>query len=309
MGSSPVALGNRSCFTPKGVEIASEIATEILHQTTSEVAVLHQKEAEDGFNPEAAVLDDRQAISCLGSLKNIVVSHRILCIHAGMRHEGKFGSETNFKLDNGDSMQYEIKYCDVSQDDFFEGDLIHSPAAILFTQVLAGRFRVVVGQLPSKGIARALYANGNGPKPQRSFDFPFGFPWASKQHMLETDRVSREAGYLFTLAFACMKVEQSEFILVAPEDRGATVRGDPAPWWQFTESEALTNMGCRRIATYMCKVNHQAARPSPTAFLTSLPFKLPGQVEGPPKFEISRLGRKYVGLCHLIVGVADCIQI
>ena len=51
----------------------------------------------------------------------------------------------------------------------------------LLFKIAQGHFDVVWLTMPTKGMARSLFTNAEGPAPQRNLLYPYGDPWLTQQ--------------------------------------------------------------------------------------------------------------------------------
>ena len=118
---------------------------------------------------------------------------------------------------------------------------------------------------PCSTWSRAVWANRLGPKPVRSREFPFGFPWLKAE-------LKEKADLGTTLVMRCieaLELAPGETVCLweHPEDLGRARNGTPASMWQL---EALRKVAKKRgmdtIAFHQC--TYGADYPKPTRFLS-----------------------------------------
>ena len=125
-------------------------------------------------------------------------------------------------------------------------------------------------------MARSLFTSTEGPAPQRSRLYPYGFPWLTQQGKIAADTVTINAVVIFVLAFAAMTQKNTEVVLTTSQERGEPRRGEPCSWWQASEAKHLATMGATRGTVYTCglarrwKQSH-ATRPGPMGVMTKFP--------------------------------------
>ena len=113
------------------------------------------------------------------------------------------------------------------------------------------------GSLPAQGMSRTLLANANGPSPQRSRRYPYGFPWLPQQGKGATDSVTINAAALLVLALAAVTQKNTALVLPTSEERGEAHFGEPCSWWQTAEVKHLAELGAIRGALYTCELAHK----------------------------------------------------
>ena len=142
--------------------------------------------------------------------------------------------------------------------------------------------------MPTKGMARSLFSNKEGPAPQRSRLYPYGFPWLTRQGKRATDAVTVHAAVLFVLAFAAMTQKNTGMVLTTSEERGEAQRGEPCSWWQAAETKYLAKMGANRSAVFTCGLAQKwrqgrTTKPDPIGIMAN--FDCSGSLStGWPKF-------------------------
>ena len=90
-------------------------------------------------------------------------------------------------------------------------------------------------------MAGALFSNKKGPAPERSRRFPYGFPWS--QQTTRTDQTIVEAAFLFTAAFASMTQSDVNITVLALEEHGDALMGEPFSWWQAQGNQITRSSG------------------------------------------------------------------
>ena len=71
----------------------------------------------------------------------------------------------------------QVTLVDVSASDMSKAHRWSPEVQTPLFHISKGQFDVVWITLPTQGMSRTLFANTNGPSPQRSRRYPFGFPW------------------------------------------------------------------------------------------------------------------------------------
>ena len=132
--------------------------------------------------------------------------------------------------------------------------------------ISSGLFDLVVATPPCCSFSRAVYADGEGPNPVRSFQYPLGFPWASVK-----SRAKAEEGNIFAyFSIAAMRAVARSVssgspcigLIEHPEDLGKASQGTPASIWQFPEMIALLSLGFRSAAFFQCSVGGSSRKPT-----------------------------------------------
>ena len=146
----------------------------------------------------------------------------------------------------------------------------------LLFDISQGKFDMVWITLPTQGMSRTLFANANGPSPQRSRRYPYGFPWLPQQGKRATDAVTIHAATLLVLAFAAMTQKGTALVLTTSEERGEAHFGEPCSWWQTAEVRYLAKLGATRGAFYTCELAHKWSqgaidKPGSLGFMANFP--------------------------------------
>ncbi|CAE8623315.1 unnamed protein product [Polarella glacialis] len=150
--------------------------------------------------------------------------------------------------------------------------------------------------------ARHTWRTSPGPRPLRSFTYPWGFPWLDddRWQQCKTANICVER----TFDAVCHAHAAGAFHLVGhPEDFGITPSGEmPASLWQLQQMmEIQITTGACTWALYQCGVG--AETPKPTRLLSDLPAARLEPFQGWPKFTS---GRRYWG--HFHPTAATCAQ-
>ena len=105
------------------------------------------------------------------------------------------------------------------------------------------------------------------PRPLRSVQFPFGFPWLSAANKQLVDRDNLLVAFCWKLAEA--QCQQQHFFLVEhPEDLGVCGDSRPGSIWQWPAARRLLDAGARTYAVHQCCYGSQHLKP--TRFLSNL---------------------------------------
>ena len=135
---------------------------------------------------------------------------------------------------------------DVSGWDMDKSHRWNQDAHRLLLDISQGKFDMVWITLPTQGMPRTLFANANGPSPQRSRRYPYGFPWLPQQGKRATNAVTIHAATLLVLAFAAMTQKGTALVLTTSEERGEAHFGEPCSWWQTAEVRYLAKLAATR---------------------------------------------------------------
>lgn len=127
----------------------------------------------------------------------------------------------------------------------------HDFQAKIIARITSGEFHAVLCTPPCSTWTRVRMANMRGPPPLRSFDYPWGFPWASNRFRQQNDlgnALVRFAIEVWAAAAAQSETPGGRVVFIFgehPEDLGAVVREEdkmllrPASIWQLPELQAL----------------------------------------------------------------------
>ena len=121
----------------------------------------------------------------------------------------------------------------------------------LLFKIAQGHFDVVWLTMPTKGMARSLFTNAEGPAAQRHRLYPYGFPWLTQQGKRAAVAVTVTAATLFVLAFEAMTQKGTGMVLTTSEERGEAQRGEPRSWWQAAETKHLATIGGNQERIHM----------------------------------------------------------
>lgn len=111
--------------------------------------------------------------------------------------------------------------------------------------------------------ARSNWRTHPGPRPLRSKEFPWGFPWLENRNKSEC-----EMGNLLLRrtweAISHAQDSDTRFILEHPEDLGRTTQNDtPASIWQFEETqELIASASAVTWALFQCKYDAPTSKPT-----------------------------------------------
>ena len=135
---------------------------------------------------------------------------------------------------------------------------------------------LVILSPPSNTFSRARHNRqlSSGPKPLRTKEWPFGFPWGSKTDQILVQQANFFVNLCIELAHVMSEVNKF-WLFDHPEDLGRTFTGDwPASVWQWPDMQDL--IAQTQATTW---VLHQclfgAASSKPTRFASTLPGTLP----------------------------------
>jgi hypothetical protein len=107
----------------------------------------------------------------------------------------------------------------------------------LITKIRNGEFDIIIMSPPCSTWSRAVWANRLGPKPVRSREFPFGFPW------LKGDlKEKAELGTLLVMrCIETLEIAPAKTVCLweHPEDLGRSRNGTPASVWQLEALRAV----------------------------------------------------------------------
>ena len=174
-----------------------------------------------------------------------------------------------------DLMRSELQ--DVENDDFWQS---------LMRELDEGLWHLLIITPPCHTHSRALnsWRTSPGPKPVRSSDYPWGFPWlegAGLQRCLSANAMIVKTFEAVTRAHAA----GIRHLVEHPEDLGRTSSGEiPAALWQYQEVrdiQVLTDASTWAI--FQCV--HLAPSPKPTRFLSDLKAARLEPYQGWPVFD------------------------
>jgi len=212
-------------------------------------------------------------------------TYRLLYLFAGEARKGDLSSALH-DLARHASVTVEVQEFDLVRGHDLLSDNVWLP---LLRRVKNGEFTHLFMSPPCETFSRAPWANGHGPAPLRSADWPEGFPWlkgADKAKAETGTELVRRCLQLVTLA-----ADQSLFWLMEhPEDLGPTSRGTPASIWSWWEARSLFNrLQASTVALYQCAFGSDYRKPTR---LTGNWANLPALgFSGWPRFD----GLRYVG--------------
>ncbi len=130
-----------------------------------------------------------------------------------------------------------------------------------------GAYDVVICTSPCESWTRALFANRQGPRPCRSKDWPWGFPWAAPKN-----RARAELGNIFIMftirIFNTIKDlrRRTGHITRAfyehPEDLGRAELGIPASTFQLKDLRAVVDKDFKTFAYFQCFFAATSSKPT-----------------------------------------------
>ena len=190
----------------------------------------------------------------------------------------------------------QVKAVDVSEWRLDKLGKWSNEAQELLFKIAQGHFDVVWLTTPTKGMARSLFTDAEGPAPQRHRLYPYGFPWLTQQGKRAAVAVTVTAATLFVLAFEAMTQKGTGMVLTTSEERGEAQRGEPRSWWQAAETKHLATMGATRSA-YTCGLAQRwrqgrTTSPGPMGIMTNFPCSN-SLLSGWPRFNGTK--KEYTG--------------
>ena len=123
-----------------------------------------------------------------------------------------------------------------------------------------------------------------GPRPLRSKDFPFGFPWLTPKNKLVCEQANLFIAQTIEAALASLDVD-APFVIEHPEDLGVTAHNEtPASIWQLPEIHDLqVQAKAFTWALFQCKFSAMTSKP--TRFLSNLRCAAQEPYQGWPKVD------------------------
>ena len=169
--------------------------------------------------------------------------------------------------------------------------LVASRRDAYLSRISVREFDFVPASPPCNTITRVQFANGIGPSPVRSLQYPFGFPWNDAAAQEKCDVGTTLMAFGVQALQACAQASRREpwrrtcGLLEHPEDLGEAQRGDPAAIWQFKETQELElSHGYRRGAVYQCELA-EVDYAKPTGLISDVPDSWGFMALGWPMFE------------------------
>ena len=156
----------------------------------------------------------------------------------------------------------------------------------IIQRIKAREFIVVITTPPCNTHSRARYANANGPRPLRSKQWPWGFPWLEGQNLLDCELGNRFIRLSYEVIQLAADLQMGSF-MEHPEDLGLTSSGDlPGSVWAVEATFQLAErVGAKTAAFFQCPFGAETSKP--TRILTTLPLIDPTQLvlsRGWPRF-------------------------
>eukprot|EP00435_Cladocopium_sp_Y103_P020454 s3417_g5.t1 len=134
----------------------------------------------------------------------------------------------------------------------------------LLEKIKANEYDVILMSPPCSTWSRAVWANRLGPRPVRSREYPFGFPWLTGEL-----REKAELGTLLVMrCIETLEVAPTTTVCVweHPEDLGRARNGTPAGVWQLPELRKVARRrNMETIVFHQCM--YGADYPKPTRLL------------------------------------------
>jgi hypothetical protein len=207
---------------------------------------------------------------------------RVLYIFAGRERQCDVHSHL-LELQQVFNFQLSMKEIDILRDpthDITDSKLVNS----LLREIDSLHFDVVIVTPPCNTFSRARSSSSPGPKPLRSAQFPWGFPWLEGKRYTDCS----SGNYFVKVSWKMMEhawAVSIPFFMEHPEDLGVTSTGQhPGSVWQFPEQrQLLTDTGASTWAVYQCKFG--ASSPKPTRFFSNLREAPKQDCQGWPIFD------------------------
>lgn len=143
---------------------------------------------------------------------------------------------------------------------------------LTWTDLAQGKFDFLLIEPPRATFSRARH-HRPGPRPLRSANYPYGFPWLRGPNR---DRVD-EANLLIQQAvLACAEQARAKrfYLLIHPEQLGCVGGEQPASIWDWDEVQGLQqHTGAHTLAFLQCQFGAPTCRP--TRFLTNAVLPTP----------------------------------
>lgn len=116
----------------------------------------------------------------------------------------------------------------------------------LLDRIAAGYYQAVIMSPPCGTWSRAPWANNHGPRPLRSSEHPFRFPWLESWRKTKVEQSNSMVELCLQCITLCIK-HGIHFLLEHPEDLGATSRYGPhtrpASIWQLLPIQSRVHHG------------------------------------------------------------------
>ena len=137
-------------------------------------------------------------------------------------------------------------------------------------QVAAGEFSIILMSPPCNSYTRVLFANNWGPKPIRTADWPWGFPWLSKKDAARAEAGNCLVKFCLRLLDTAGKASSAatggkvRCFWEHPEDLGALwYQGEalrPASVWQLDELHVQASPETGRTSRTIRQCRFEAPR-------------------------------------------------
>ena len=145
-------------------------------------------------------------------------------------------------------------------------------------KIRAGDYDAIIMSPPCSTWSRAVWSNKLGPKPIRSRQFPYGFPWL-KGDLKEKAEIGSK---LVLRCVEVLEIAPVDTICVweHPEDLGRSRNGTPASVWQLEEvRKAATKRRMETIVFHQCTYGADYAKPTrllsdAKGFTATRPFRM-----------------------------------
>ena len=161
-------------------------------------------------------------------------------------------------------------------------------------KINSGLFQALVMTPPCNTHSRARYANMRGPRPLRSKQWPWGFPWLEGRNLASCELGNSLVRLTFEACHLAFRMGMG-FLTEHPEDLGSTIDGQqPGSIWAVQETFDLASQtGANTVAFFQCPFGAPSSKP--TRMMGTVPFFDPEVLKlshGWPRFNSSG---KYLG--------------
>jgi len=210
---------------------------------------------------------------------------RVLYLFAGRKRKNDLASYL-YKQAALNNLTLHLKEVDLLQNGEEDNVLDNKVWRQILETIERGNWDVIVGTPPCNDFSRAKFANSKGPRPNRSRQYPRGFPWLKGGSKTKADA----ANLLIDRTIEAFRLghsspASSKWLAEHPEDLGDTTNGgSPASIWQFPEMvDLIVQTDAVEGALHQCRYPGAAS---------SKPTRLAGSVRkigamlhlGRPKF-------------------------
>ena len=186
---------------------------------------------------------------------------RVLYLFAGAQRKADVREHLQ-DLCRTDSVGLHFEEIDVLRDPIKHNLLDDSVWQSVLDQISAKKFDVVITTPPCDTFSRVQWSNSAGPRPVRSRQYPWGFPWLSGKNLKRCEAGNTLVRRSFEAMWTAFQAKAGT-LLEHPEDLGQTDTAQPASIWCLPEYlELHKKMNIISGALHQCQFGTDYSKPT-----------------------------------------------